>query len=66
MRTPLSPASPVSLATLALVAALALAGAGCGNDADERSSPGTSAAAIKATSFCPLDQPESRGCVGSR
>jgi hypothetical protein len=53
MRTPLSPASPVSLATLALVAALALAGAGCGNDADERSSPGTSAAATKATSFVP-------------
>jgi hypothetical protein len=53
--TPLVRASPATLlGAFALIAALALAGAGCGNEADERSSPGPSAAAAsRMTSFIP-------------
>ena len=52
--TPLLRASPAALlCTFALVAAPVLAGAGCGDEADERSSPGISAAATGKRPFVP-------------
>lgn len=53
MRTPLLPASRATVAALALVGAVALAGVGCSDDGDGRSSTEPSVAPTTATSFVP-------------